>query len=115
MPWWVDLLNDSLASSAGWTLVAFVLVDMGSALMLWHMYALVGPARCCSPCHPTPLEPSFLSQSASFDVASNICQALNPGRRARGRQLRAGIRTVQIHPSTQTGGARRVNYEQIVG
>jgi pyruvate/2-oxoglutarate dehydrogenase complex dihydrolipoamide dehydrogenase (E3) component len=32
----------------------------------------VGPARYCSPRHPTDFEPSSLSQSAPYDVASSI-------------------------------------------
>ena len=33
-PWWVSMLNDSLESHPGFVLLGFVLVDMGSALVL---------------------------------------------------------------------------------
>ena len=35
-----------------------------------------GPARCCSPSHPPHCETRALRQTASYDVASHICQAL---------------------------------------
>jgi hypothetical protein len=35
----VRLLNESLASHPGWTLAAFVLVDVGSALALYAAFA----------------------------------------------------------------------------
>ena len=36
---------------------------------------VVGPPRCCPPRPPTLLNPRFLSETASYDVASNVCQA----------------------------------------
>ena len=39
--WWVDLLNKSLDNNTVATLVAFVVVDMGSALVLWRIITMM--------------------------------------------------------------------------
>lgn len=41
-PWWVDFLNVSLERNALATLVGFVLVDLGSALVLWRLIVRSG-------------------------------------------------------------------------
>ena len=41
-----------------------------------HLNPRFLPGRYCSPRHPTHLNPRFLRYKVSYDVASNICQAL---------------------------------------
>jgi hypothetical protein len=36
--WWVSLMNEGLDTAPGWTLLAFFICDLGSALVLFAMY-----------------------------------------------------------------------------
>jgi hypothetical protein len=53
---------------------------------------LVGPDTYRSPRHLTSDNPRFLSEKASYDVASNVCRTLDTGAGADGRAVhRLGI------------------------
>ena len=63
--------------------------------MTWRAISvmpLYGPPR-----HPTHLYPRFMSNMASYDVASNICQAIGGGAAAAHRVSAAGR---GLHSST---------------
>ena len=38
--WWVSLMNEGLDSDPGWTLVAFFICDLGSAMVLFALYTV---------------------------------------------------------------------------
>jgi hypothetical protein len=50
---------------------------VGQLSVLKEMVA--GPPRSCAPRHQRTINPRFLNHVASYDVASNICQAIDGG------------------------------------
>ena len=65
--WWVSLMNEGLDSDPGWTLVAFFICDLGSAMVLFALYTVAQVNVDADSCSPTrsPRDRSALAQAGA--------------------------------------------------